>query len=77
MNADQNQLYIADLELSEAERRVEWMSNLISLLRKHRQETSVAEDRLASFMKKRDAFRAHRKNIEDRISAQREASLPS
>lgn len=67
MDADQQELEKAERALSDAERRVAWMSNVISLLRKHRQETTGAEDRLAKFMKMRDAFLAHRHDIESRI----------
>lgn len=68
MDTDHNALEQADKALSDAERRVAWMTNVISLLRKHRQETTVAEDRLERFMRMRDAFRAHRQDIEDRVS---------
>jgi hypothetical protein len=68
MDTDHNALELADKALSDAERRVAWMTNVISLLRKHRQETTVAEDRLARFMRMRDAFRAHRQDVESRAS---------
>ena len=68
MDAERKKLEQVDKALSDAERRVAWMSNVISLLRKHRQETTVAEDRLTAFMKMRDAFRAHRQDLERRVA---------
>ena len=66
MDTVRRELADAERALSDAERRVAWMSNVISLLRKHRQETTDAENRLARFMKMRDAFRAHRRDLERR-----------
>lgn len=71
MNYSETDLELVTAELSDAERRRDWMSGLVTVLQAKNQHTRAAERQCARFSAMATAMRKRRKEIEDAITARR------
>lgn len=74
MDYSDNDLNKASVELSQAERRREWMSGVVATLKARNHHARVAETQLAAFAAMTAAMRKRREEIEDAIIAQRNSA---